>query len=362
VTVWIRKRVHPATQTKPKPSTSWQVLYRRGGREWPIQTVGTYRSERDARTRRDLVAGWLAQGLNPKAELERMLAAPVVRRSFDATGRAMLATRHDIAASTVYTYGKALDKIMELRPDLAERSPDEWRVSDVQEAIGAMAADGMKPISIDRYLVVAKMVFDFADVYPNPARDRRVRVPAHVKAEVQPPSKQEFLALLRHVSPAAHRLHLIVLEQTAMRVGELVSLPWGDVDVAGARFRLSRERTKTRHPRWVQVPEWLMPHILDLCPLEDRLPERRVFSTTRAAIGNAMMRASRLSGVPVYSPHDLRHRRASLWHGQGVTVRDLMERGGWSRSTIAIDTYSHVMPLDEAPAAELESLLAVWSP
>ena len=26
-----------------------------------------------------------------------------------------------------------------------------------------------------------------------------------------------------------------------------------DVDVAGSRFRLSRARTKTRHPRWVQV-------------------------------------------------------------------------------------------------------------
>lgn len=143
-----------------------------------------------------------------------------------------------------------------------------------------------------------------------------------------------------------------------MRIGEIVTLPWDDVDVAGLRFRLSRTRTKTRHPRWVQVPAWLMPYIEASCPVEDRLPGRRVFPFAESTLRNGMARACRAAGIPLYSPHDLRHRRASLWHGQGVTTRELMDRGGWTRSEVPVDTYTHVMPLDEVSVATLERLLA----
>jgi integrase len=184
-----------------------------------------------------------------------------------------------------------------------------------------------------------------------------VKLPAATSAEVSPPTAREVVAILSDVVER-FVLPIVTMEQTAMRVGEVCSLPWGDVDVAGARLRLSRERTKTRHPRWVQVPEWLMAVIAEACPLEDRAAGRLVFrDVNENSIRATMARACRNAGIPVYSPHDLRHRRASLWHGQGVTVREFMDRGGWKRSEIAIDTYTHVMPLEEIDQAELEVLV-----
>jgi integrase len=139
-----------------------------------------------------------------------------------------------------------------------------------------------------------------------------------------------------------------------MRSSEGASLNWGDVDVAENRFRLRAARTKTRRARWVQVPAWLMAEIAATCPLEDRTAERKVFSGySRHAARNAVARACVVAGIPHFHPHDLRHRRISLWHQQGIPVKQLSERVGHARASMTLDVYSHVMPLDEVPIEEL---------
>jgi site-specific recombinase XerD len=360
MSAWIKARVVAVSPRSPRGKT-YQVLYRRGGRHFPIESAGTFKTDKEAKARRDLVSVWLANGLNPRDELAKLTAAPPKHRTFLQVAEAMIASRHDAADNTIRGKRKSIDKIRELKPELLEKEPGAWTVGDVQELVAAMVKSGLAPSSVDKYLTDGpKLVLEFAGVTPNVARDKRVKVPSQVTAEVSPPTATEVLAILRRV-PSRHLLALVVLEQTAMRVGEIVSLPWGDVDEIGNRFRLSRERTKTRHPRWVQVPDWLMRIIAGRCPPEDRTDVRRVFASSESALRQAMSRACRGAGIPVYSPHDLRHRRASLWHGQGISVRELMERGGWSRSEIAIDTYSHVMPLEEIPRAKLEKLLGSYS-
>jgi integrase len=72
----------------------------------------------------------------------------------------------------------------------------------------------------------------------------------------------------------------------------------------------------------VYLPEWLMQAIEATCPLEDRIPQRRVFhSLHESAARQAMTRACRDAKIPHYSPHDLRHRRITLWHQSGVVAR-----------------------------------------
>ena len=95
-------------------------------------------------------------------------------------------------------------------------------------------------------------------------------------------------------------------------------------------------------------PAWLMEAIEDTCPLEDRVPERRVFQgITEASAYQAMTRACRNAKVPHYHPHDLRHRRITIWHQSGVPARELAERAGHSRPSMSLDVYTHVMPPDE---------------
>jgi integrase len=205
-------------------------------------------------------------------------------------------------------------------------------------------------------------MLDFAGVDPNPARDRRVRLPRSETIEIVPPTAREVLAMLDAIA-RRWRLLLITIEQTAMAIGETTQLEWGDVDVNGLQFRLRRTTVKggiRARARWVQVPEWLMAHLVETCPLDDRTAARRVFpGLTPDGAWSAMDRACANAGVARFSPHDLRHRRISLWHGQGIPSKELAARAGHTKASMSLDVYSHVMPLDEVPVDSFEDLLVV---
>ena len=78
---------------------------------------------------------------------------------------------------------------------------------------------------------------------------------------------------------------------------------------------------------------------------------------SRHAARNAVARACLAAGVPHFHPHDLRHRKISLWHQQGVPVKQLSERVGHARASMTLDTYSHVMPLDELSPEQFQEAL-----
>jgi integrase len=305
---------------------------------------------REAELRRVLVAELIAAGRDPRAELACLVMR--LQGSVVEASRALVASRLDAAPATRRSIEKATAKAIELRPALCARSCHEWTVRDALELVAALAQSGLSAGTIALYVSKLRLVFDFAGAEPNPLRDARVRLPSQLRPETSPPARDELKAIVAAL-PTRLRLAVCVLEQTAMRVGELCTLTWADVDVLNGRFRLSRERVKTRHPRWVQLEPWLADLIAASCPFDDRSPGRSVFFAGEDALRSALARACRLAGTVLYSPHDLRHRRASLWHDQGLSTRELMARGGWSRSEIAIDTYSHVL-LDSGELTQAE--------
>ena len=154
------------------------------------------------------------------------------------------------------------------------------------------------------------------------------------------------------------KLLFVTVEQGALRLGEAVGLRWADVDAAGLRLRLPRSATGRDRARWVYLPEWLMHAIEETCPLEDRVPDRKVFQgITEASAYQAMSRACKNAKVPHYHPHDLRHRRITIWHQSGVPARELAERAGHANPSMSLDVYSHVMPPDEIDSERLSALV-----
>ena len=112
-----------------------------------------------------------------------------------------------------------------------------------------------------------------------------------------------------------------------MRLGELEALRWSDVDEPNERWRVSRSVSKTARARWVPVQPDVFAVVLELRPREDREQDGRVFAGFSGdRLRTAISRACRASGVPTFSPHDLRHRRVSLWHRHGVSWAEI---GQW---------------------------------
>jgi integrase len=358
VTAFITRRTLPPGKSgRTKPEPRYVVRFRLGGRAYPIEHGGSFPTMSEARTRRDFIAGELAAGRNPADALRAIVEAPA-RRTLTEWAKQYQASRIDLADETTKSLGSHLRRIL---PIFGEWEPEAISWGDVQEWVAAMAAE-LKPGSVKKYVVTLRQLLDFAGVDPNPARDKRVKLPAIVVEEPQPPTAKQLLAMLDAV-PRRWVLPLITIEQTAMAVGETAGLAWGDVDVAESRFRLRRRTVKGAigsRARWVQVPEWLMDEIVATCPLEDRTAERRVFpGFTPDAAKNAMARACKDAGIPHFHPHDLRHRRITIWHHDGVPARVLAERAGHSRPSMSLDVYSHALPPGEAAAGELLTRLRV---
>jgi integrase len=198
-------------------------------------------------------------------------------------------------------------------------------------------------------------VFDFAEVEPNPARHRSIKLPPVTETDLVLPSGDDVVVIASSL-PRKYRLPLMLLEQTAMRVGEVASLERDD-DARWLRFRTKASHRKgrrgSRRPRFVPVPDWLMEIVATSLPLHGRLfPD-----VSPDGLRSAMAAACKRKGLIHCTPHRLRHRRISLWHFQGIPARELAERAGHSRPSISLDVYSHVIAVDEVEPEALKIAL-----
>jgi integrase len=311
-----------------------------------MHRAGTFATLREARLRRDLVAGELAAGRDPRillAELGRTPESVLLR---DLAGR-WRESRRGVAAGTAATYDVNLGRIL---PVLGDRDVDAIEPADVAELVAKLVDEKLARESIRKTLSTLALVFDFAGRRGdrNPARDRVVvQLPYEDPEELSPPSAADVEAVLR-LLPTRYRLPLLVLDATGMRVGELEALTWGDVDEPNGRWRVTAAASKTRRARWVDVDELVFRAVVELCPRDDRVPGRRVFEgTTQERLRRSIARACTAAAVPAFSPHDLRHRRISLLHARHVSWARIGELVGQRNLAVTANTYTHVL-VDEA--------------
>lgn len=317
-----------------------RVVYRLGGRESRSRYAGSFVTKADATARKRWVDGELAAMRVPVITL----AEPTVETLARVAER-WRASRIDVAEATALTHRTALGRIL---PVLGSKSVERIAPADVAELVAQLHAEGRARESIRKTLTTLAQVFDFAGVSPNPARDRvAVRLPREDRTEVNPPTAAHVLAI-HSLLPSRYRLPLLVLDATGMRVGELERLTWGDVDEQAGRWRVSASVAKTRAARWVPVHPVVFEAVTSLVPREDRIMDARVFADFGAErFRTAMTRACKAAGIPSYSPHDLRHRRATLWHLSGVPVAEAAAWLGHSAQE-HLRTYAHATLADRS--------------
>jgi integrase len=334
--VWIR------TRPTRDGGRRYRVEYRLGGRESRSHYGGSFRTMREAKIRRDWVAGELAALRVPDLTL---LREPAMLPTLAEAAQRWQQSRVDVADATRLQHRTALRKAL---PVLGKRRLDTITAQDLAELVARLDSEGAKRESIRKVVNAVAMVLDHAGVAPNPARDRvRIRLPRERRPEIAPPAAEHVVAV-HGLLPSRYRLPLLVLDATGMRLGELERLAWGDVDEPRGRWRVSQAVSKTGRGRWVQVPPVIFEAVLELVPREDRTPERRVFQGFGGdRFRTAITRACTAAGVPAFSPHDLRHRRISLEHLRGVPWARIGELVGQRNLAVTANTYTHVLT-DEA--------------
>jgi integrase len=188
------------------------------------------------------------------------------------------------------------------------------------------------------------MTLDHAGVTPDPARDKSIKLPREEQEEINPPSAVHVESVYWLI-PSKHRLPLLWLDWTGARVSSIDLTLVSDYDERRRRVRLRAATTKTRKALWVDLPPALADELeRRLGPREDRNSDGRLFAGSGAdALRTAIGKACKAAGIPLWSPHDLRHRRISLMHLRGVPWARIGEFVGQRDLTVTANTYTHVM-------------------
>lgn len=315
----------------------YRVKYRLGGRETTPNGAGTFRTMREARIRRDWVAGELASMRIPNLEL---LAEPVAAPTFREVSKRWLETRIDVADHTRLQHRSDVARAL---PLIGDRPLDTLTVSDVNDLVAALVAKGLKRETIRKTTNAIAMTLKYAGRPWTESEKEQIRLPRGDTAQIVPPDADHLEAVLA-ILPTRYRLPLLVLDATGMRLGELEKLAWGEVDEGRGRWLVTAANSKTSAARWVKVHPVVFDAVLELVPREDRTAERRVFQGFGGdRFRTALARACTAAGVPVFSPHDLRHRRISLLHLGGTPWARIGEHVGQRNLAVTANTYTHVL-------------------
>ncbi len=166
-----------------------------------------------------------------------------------------------------------------------------------------------------------------------------------------------------------------------LRVGELVELRWGAVDLANARLQVVDSKTDAGR-RTVDLSPDLRDELLaKKAAARDANPGDLVFPTrtgtkrdrhnVRArALAGAVERANQKLAEAGHSPivgvtnHSLRRTFASLLYEAGASPSYVMGQMGHTSASVALEVYSRMMSRDRDTGARLDALVrgVHWAP
>jgi integrase len=203
----------------------------------------------------------------------------------------------------------------------------------------------------------------------NPAED--IELPKVIKANIQPPSKEEALAIFRE-APTKTKAIFLLDALTGLRRGEILALKWKDIDWMNHELLVQRVIRKVKATDGVHKYRWapiestkggrsrrvgLAPiAVAILQTVRDRLAEPAAdddFIFTRDGdfidpeyfskwIALPLIRKATNGKVTRF--HDLRHFLASMLIADGADPKYIQDQLGHASITTTFDTYGHLMP------------------
>jgi len=251
---------------------------------------------------------------------------------------------------------------------------EEWRKED-PKARGRMPARPLSNASINKCLKVLAQVLDEAVelgyVDTNVARGKRRRLKAD-KPNRTWLELHEVQALL--AAAEKHEPLIATMILAGLRVGELCSLRWRDVDLAGGKLAVADSKTDAGR-RVVDVTPMLLDELkLHRADSERTAPDDLVFGTSRGtprnrsnitrqilqpAIDRANVELAKAGRTPIehVTNHSLRRTFCALLYEAGATPAYVMAQMGHTDASLALEVYSKVMERKRDTGARMDALV-----
>ena len=355
---------------------SWKVRFDigcgpdTGGRQFRYKTIKGTKKQAERTLTEEMRRRDTGIGVNP--------AKVTVSAYFDRWLRDY--ARSNVAPSTFHRYEQIAARLNE---HLGSLRLQDLRPAHIQDAYGRLTADGLAARAVLHHHRVLRQalshVVQWQRLAVNPAD--AVTPPRAERTEMRALSPDEVNRLLAGCENEQLRTVVFVAVSTGMRLGELLGLKWGDLDLSGGNAYLVRSAQylsetgvtfrpmKTaRSQRSIAVSAET---IRVLREHRGRQLEARLAAGSDYEDGDLVFADVDGKPLPPYrisdqfrrkvvKPlglyplrfHDLRHTAATLMFRAGIHPKVVSERLGHSSIAITLDTYSHVIPSMQRDAAD----------
>ncbi|MEK9285680.1 site-specific integrase, partial [Bradyrhizobium sp. ISRA442] len=201
----------------------------------------------------------------------------------------------------------------------------------------------VKPASVRRELVVLRHVFEVArrewglPVKENPVK--QIRLPEDARPRERRllgEDERQLHAAIGKRSAWYLRPFIILLVETGMRRGELLSIRWRDIDFGNSTVQILK--TKNGHPRRIPLTPEAIRTLQNLPRSDDK-----VFPVAANAVRLAWERLRVRAGLTSLRLHDLRHEAVSRFFETGLSVPEVALISG-HREPRMLARYTHLQP------------------
>jgi len=408
MTVTHRPRAHP-DPASPRPRRGWRERIEPG--VYRIHTIAcpASRNQRPGRrcgcayqvlvpgTRPGLTRAVTVRGsvTAARAERRRLQAAgrpmvpvrepdPPVSPSLDALAEQWMRTRTGVLAPNTLAEVE-VDLRLRIAPVLGHLPTDQITRQQVDELVAGLLRTGASVrmvrgvVSTLRRLLQAAV--EWGLIADNPAR--RVRLPApetHTRQAHERVLSMAELSVLVSSCRGSLRTETMLraMAESGLRRGEVIGLQWDDVDISSLRLHVRRSVSDVHGIREERTTKGKRTRRVAISGgFAERLAAWRAHSGGERAIGyvwpgrgaqpmcahspnqslTRMLRRAGLvdaNGVPLVTPHGLRHTAASLMLAAGVPLIVVSRQLGHANPNVTAQVYAHLLcdsQLDEAAAA-----------
>lgn len=240
---------------------------------------------------------------------------------------------------------KMADMEKAVLPAFAHLTPAQITIADCRAYIAARRALGRKDGTIRSEMGGVRMALAWAHKAGLIDRVPRMELPPVPQPRARYLDRTEVSALLAHAGDPHVKLAMLLMLTTAGRVGAVLDLTWGRVDLDRRLIRLATDALGPRKGRaTVPINDTLM------AALQDALPAARSDYVVEYAGGRVgsiktgFNAAVRRAGIAHCTPHDLRRTAGRLMVEDGTPIEEVAQFLGHSDPAVTRSTYGQFSP------------------
>lgn len=250
---------------------------------------------------------------------------------------------------------------LKITPYFGKKSVNEIKATDIRQWQNKLISQGYSPTYLKTINNQLCAIFNYAVKYYDLASNPCAKAGSIGKSKAEEMNfwtKPEFMKFVDELmDKRMSYLAFMILYWTGIRIGELLALTPGDIDLEKHTISITKSYqrlgkkdvvTEPKTPksrRVIHIPEFLVADIQDYISSVYEIKDTdRLFPFTKYFLEHEMKRGVKASGVKKIRIHDLRHSHASLLVELGFSPLEIAERLGHEKIETTLNTYSHLYP------------------